>query len=196
MTTSKIPSYTDLPISTFDELRNAAAKLDKHMHQREAEKRGTSSQNTSTSSAQKDPNAMDIDTSNQNPQSSTGSTNLNRQMYLKWMTGKCIGCGSKDHAKKDGHHKRDVCNHCGKMGHRGPVCFSKYMKNFSKYMKKPGKTAGAAATTTEFMPFSSTASATTTSLAKDSKQQADLLAQLMEKVRAREQQIAALKSSF
>ena len=74
-------------------------------------------------------------------------------------------------------------------GHRGPVCFSKYMK------KPPAK---AAATTTESTPSSSTstASSTTTSLDKDSKQQADLLAQLMEKVRAQEQQIATLKSSF
>ena len=75
------------------------------------------------------------------------------------------------------------------MGHRGPVCFS-------KYMKKPGKATGAAATTTESTPSSSTASATTTSLAKDSNQQAELLAQLMDRVKAQEQQIAALKSSF
>ena len=159
------------------------------MCQREAEKRGHTSQTTSTNSAQKDPNAMDIDASRQNQQSSTGSNTLNRQSYLKWMTGKCFGCGSKDHTKKDGHHECDVCNHCSKTGHRGPVCFS-------KYMKKPGKAAGAAATTTESTSSSSTTSATMTSLAKDSKQQADLLAQLMEKVKAQELQIAALKSSF
>ena len=35
-----------------------------------------------------------------------------------------------------------------------------------------------------------------TSPAKDSKQQADLLAKFMEKVQAQEQQIAALKLSF
>ena len=184
-------SYTDLPIATFDELRDASSKIDKRMRQREEEKRGTSSQSTSTNSTQKDPNAMDIDASCQNQQSSTGSNQTNRQTYLKWMTGKCFGCGSKDHTKKDGHHECDVCNHCGKTGHRSTVCFS-------KYMKKPGKDAAAAATTTESTPSSSTstASATTNSLAKDSKQQADLLAQLMEKVKAQEQQIAALKSSF
>ena len=134
--------YTDLPIATFDELRDAASKLDKHMRQREAEKRGTNSHSTSTNNPQKDPNAMDIDASRQNQQSSTGGNQLNRNSYLKWMTGKCFGCGSKDHTKKDGHHERDVCNHCGKTGHRSTVCFS-------KYMKKPGKAAGAAATTTE-----------------------------------------------
>ena len=161
------------------------------MHQRDAEKRGHTSQNTSTNSAQKDPNAMDIDTSHQNQQSSTGGTNLNRQTYLKWMTGKCFGCGSKDHTKKDGNHEKDMCNYCGKTGHRGPICFS-------KYVKKPGRAAGAAATSTEssLTPLSSTASATTSSPAKDSKQQADLLAQLMEKVKAQKVQIAAHKSSF
>ena len=173
-------SYTDLPIATFEELRNAASKLDKRMHQREAEKRGTNSHSTSTNNPQKDPNAMDIDASRQNQQSSIEGK-LNRNTYLKWMTGKCFGCGSQDHSKKDGHHERDVCNHCGKTGHRSTVCFS-------KYMKKPKKAAGAAATTTESTPSSSTstASATTSSPAKDSKQQADLLAQLMEKVRAQE----------
>ena len=132
---------------------------------------------------------MDIDASHQNQQSSTGSNQLNRQTYLKWMAGKCFRCGSKDHAKKDGNHEYDVCNHCSKTGHRGPVCFSKYMKRL-------GKATGAAATTTESTPSSLTASTTTTSLAKDSKQQADLLAQLMEKVKAQEVQIAALKLSF
>ena len=159
------------------------------MRQREAEKRGTSSQSTSTDNPQKDPNAMDIDASRQNQQLSTEGK-LNRNTYLKWMTGKCFGCGSQDHSKKDGQYEHDVCNHCGKAGHRSTVCFS-------KYMKKPKKTAGAAATTTESTPSStSTASATTSSPTKDSKQQADLLAQLMEKVKAQEQQIAALKSSF
>ena len=62
-------SYTDLPIGTFEELRNAASKLDKRMRQREAEKRGTSSQSTSTNNPPKDPNAMDIDASRQNQQS-------------------------------------------------------------------------------------------------------------------------------
>ena len=182
-------SYTDLPIGTFEEHRNTASKLDKRTRQREAEKRGTSSQSTSTNTPQKNPNAMDIDTSCQNQQSSTGSEQRNRQTYLKWMTGKCFGCGSKDHSKKDGDHICDIYNHYGKMGHRGPVCFS-------KYMKKP--LVKAAATTTESTPSSSTstASATTSSLAKDSKQQADLLAQLMERIQDQEKQIAALKSSF
>ena len=161
-------SYTDLPIGTFEELRNTASKLDKRMRQREAEKRGSSSQSTNTNNPQKDPNAMNIDTSRQNQQSPTGNEQHNRQTYLKWLTGKCFGCGSKDHSKKNGDHIRDICNHCRKMGHRGPVCFSKYMK------KPPTK---AAATTTESTPSSSTstASATTSSPAKDSKQQADLL---------------------
>ena len=132
---------------------------------------------------------MGIDTSCQNQQLSTDGK-LNRQTYLKWMTEKSFRCGSKDHTTKDGHHERDVCNHCGKVGHRLTVCFS-------KYMKKPAKPTGAAATTTESTPSSSTSTTSTTnSPAKDSKQQADLLAQLMEKIQTQEKQINALKASF
>jgi hypothetical protein len=63
------------------------------------------------------------------------------------------------------------------------------------------KKAGAAATTestdSSGTPQASTsASATNTAPAKDSKTQADLLASLMERVKAQEEQIKALSVSF
>ena len=115
---------------------------------------------------------------------------------MKFMQGKCFRCGSKEHTKKDGHHKRDVCNHCRKTGHWSPVCFT-------KYIGKPGKSASAAATSDSTSstnssqtspPLSTTVFATT--LAKDSKTQAELLAQLMKRIEVQDAQIKALSASF
>jgi hypothetical protein len=161
------------------------------MRQRESEKRGNNSSSSPQGTTTNNPDAMQVDASRQQQQSGSAKPGQKtRADYMKYMQGKCFGCGSKDHAKKDGKHERDVCNHCGKTGHRSTVCFT-------KFLGKPGKTAGAAATSdsTDSTP-SSSASATNETPAKDSKTQADLLAQLMEKVKAQEAQINALKASF
>ena len=105
------------------------------------------------------------------------------------------GCRSTDHTKANGNHERDICNHCRKVGHRSPVCQSKYL----------GKPAAAkAAATEQEQPTPSTSmpkgkalvSATTPAPAKDSKGQADLLAQLMAQIKEQSVQIEALKASF
>ena len=89
------------------------------------------------------------------------------------MKGKCYGCGSTDHTKANRNHKQDICNHCRKVGHRSPVCQSKYL----------GKPAAEAAATEQEQLTPSTSkgkalvSTTTPALAKDSKGQANLLAQ-------------------
>jgi hypothetical protein len=135
----------------------------------------------------------------------TGSTGNNngpkkdRAAYMKHMQGKCYGCGSTQHTKKDGGHERDVCNHCGKVGHRSMVCFA-------KYVGKPGKSASAKATTdgtvstpsTSSQPAATAAASSSSkpSPAKDNKTQADLLAQLMAKIQEQDEQIKALKASF
>ena len=80
---------------------------------------------------------MQVDASRQQQQQPT-KVQKTKVDYMKFMHGKCFGCGSKEHTKKNGHHERDVCNHCGKTGHRSPVCFM-------KYLGKPGKSASAAA---------------------------------------------------
>jgi len=114
---------------------------------------------------------------------------------MREMKGKCYGCGSKEHTKKDRNHNRDTCHHCGKTGHKAPVCFA-------KYLGKP-KAAGAAATTenndapsssSSSPPSKQSASATTQS-AKDNKN-ADLLAKMAAQIKMLEAETSALKSSF
>ncbi|KAF5362986.1 hypothetical protein D9757_014800 [Collybiopsis confluens] len=51
--------------------------------------------------AHRDPNAMDVDAT----RTVTGKSSDD---YQRFMTGKCYGCGSRNHRKADGHHERDV----------------------------------------------------------------------------------------
>ncbi|KAF5392585.1 hypothetical protein D9757_002098 [Collybiopsis confluens] len=51
--------------------------------------------------AHRDPNAMDVDAT----RTVTGKSSDD---YQRFMTGRCYGCGSKNHRKADGHHERDV----------------------------------------------------------------------------------------
>ena len=112
-------AISDRPITSLQELKAAAQVLDQHMRQREAEKKGRTYHTTSQAPS-KDPNAMEVDASRQKEE-------CNRRTYMAFMKGKCYGCGSPDHAKKDGQHNRDICGHCKKVGHWSSVCFSKYM---------------------------------------------------------------------
>jgi hypothetical protein len=109
-----ILSYTDQPTGTFTQLREASSEVDRRVRQRDSEKRGKLSQQSSTA---RDPDAMQVDTSAQKPQQS-GAGKKTKADFTKFMQGKCFGCGSKDHSKKNGNHECDVCNHCGKTGHR------------------------------------------------------------------------------
>jgi hypothetical protein len=136
---------------------------------------------------------MDVDASCQD--NNNKKEKHTRGTFIKWMQGKCYGCGSKEHAKKDRNHECNICNHCGKTGHMTPVCFN-------KYISKASKLAGAAATANDSSAPSSSsskpsisASATNSSPAKDNKN-ADLLAQLMVTVKKQEAELTALKASF
>ena len=109
------------------------------------------------------------------------------------MKGKCYGCGSTNHAKKDRKHERDICGHCKKVGHHSPICFSKYL----------GKLIAAKAAASQESPEASssgkekaTASATKHTPATNSKGQADLLAKLMVQIQVQSQELEALKASF
>ena len=185
-------SYMDQPIATLTQLHKAVSKVDRRIHQHESEKcRGQQN-----SGAARDPDTMQVDTLWQQQQQ-PAKNQKTKVEYMKFMQGKCFGCGLKEHTKKDGHHERDVCNHCGKTGHRSPVCFT-------KYMGKPGKLASATATsdstssttTSQTSPPSSSTSVSATASAKDNKTQADLLAQLMKHIEAQDVQIKVLSASF
>ena len=107
------------------------------------------------------------------------------------MRGKCYGCGDTKHVKKDGNHKRDICNHCGKPGHCSNVCFSKYMGK-AKAAKAAAMQDSSLSTTD---PPKQTASTIGTS-AKDNTKQADVLAQLMKRIEEQDKELKALKASF
>jgi hypothetical protein len=50
-----------------------------------------------------------------------------REEFMSRMHGKCFGCGSSAHAKKDGSHERDLCAYCKHMGHFKVVCMDKFL---------------------------------------------------------------------
>jgi hypothetical protein len=183
---------THQPIGTIDELRVAAQSLDQRWWQREAEKKGHTF--TLGNPKQSDPNAMQVDATRQD-NSANNKTQKNRGSYIKHMQGKCYGCGSDKHTKKDGNHERDVCNHCGKTGHRSPVCFTKYIGKPAT-AKAAANTDGSTSQATPPSAPKATASASTSAPAKNNKTQADLLAELMKRIEDQDAQIKALKASF
>ena len=156
-----------------------------------AEKAGKSLHPTNNATS-KSSDAMEVDATHQQQ---SGKEVRNQMTYLAFMKGKCYGCRSTNHTKANRNHERDICNHRRKVGHCSPVCQSKYL----------GKPAAAKATATEQeQPTPSTltskgkasVSATMPVPAKDSKGQAELLAQLMAQIKEQSAQIKALKASF
>src|ERR1700761_9748506 len=187
-------AISDRPIGTLTELRQAAQILDQRMRQQQAEKSGKPMHNTPHTTS-KSPDAMEVDASRQQKQQQ-GKEKRTRYTYLSWMRGKCFGCGSTDHAKKDGKHEHDVCGHCKKVGHRSPVCMAKYMgKPITAKAAATGQKAVASSSTTDAKGKASV-SATTPAPAQNSKAQADLLAKLMAQMQEQSAHIEALKSSF
>ena len=187
-------TFTDWPTTTLNELKTAAHIFDQRIRQRHAEKGGKQAQQQLHLSpiASKDPNAMDVDASRQ----SDSKEVRNRKTYTAFMRGKCFGCGSPDHAKKDGGHERDICNHCQKVGHRSPVCMAKYLGK-----KVVAKAAASNENPNDSKPPPPTAKAAATKRkgkapASDIKAQADLMAKLMAQVEEQSKELAALKASF
>ena len=187
-------AITDQSIATFKELRKVALVLDQRIHQREAEKKGQTFSNTSQGTLSRNPDVMEVNASCQGNQNS--NEKKTHKSYLATMKGRCFGCGSKEHNKKDRNHERDVCHHCAKAGHRSTVCLS-------KYLGKPPAAKAAATETSTSGPNSngpSTSSkavaTTTTTQAKDSKMQADLLAQLLKHVDDQDKELKAIRASF
>ena len=136
---------------------------------------------------------MDVDASRQ----SDSKEVRNRKTYASFMRGKCFGCGSPDHTKKDGGHERDICNHCEKVGHRSPVCMAKYLGK--KVVQKAAASDEAPADNKPSSPPAAKAATTTSkgkAPAQDIKAQADLMAKLMAQVEEQSKELAALKASF
>ena len=65
-------------------------------------------------STSKNSDAMEVDAT---CQQQSGKKVHNRKTYIVFMSGKCYGCRSTDHNKRDGKHEQDIGNHCRKVGH-------------------------------------------------------------------------------
>lgn len=122
--------HTARPIGTLDELITVSSDLDIRIRQRRAErdrerKRSgvttgitatpASAPNTLFVAPASEPAAMDVDATH------------TREEFMRRMRGKCFGCGSSVHAKKDGSHDRDLCAYCKRVGHREVVCMDKFL---------------------------------------------------------------------
>ena len=70
-----------------------------------------------------DPMAMDIDAT----RAQAGPSGKSRLDFLQAMKGKCFGCGSTGHTKKDGNHGSIKCTYCSRFGHYERVCQDRYM---------------------------------------------------------------------
>ncbi|PIL32323.1 hypothetical protein GSI_05569 [Ganoderma sinense ZZ0214-1] len=120
--------HTSRPTGHLEELISVASAVDLHLRQRQAERdreRGktatsvtkpiASGVNVFTAPKPSDPDAMQVDAAR------------TKEDFTREMRGRCYGCGSGTHVKKDGHHERDICGHCKKLGHREGVCMDKFL---------------------------------------------------------------------
>ena len=178
--------HTARPIGTLEQLIPVTADIDVRVRQRHAEKARQQGRTFPTpptrtpaavhttpfTPAARDPNAMDVDATR------------TREEFNRLMRGKCYGCSSEAHVKKDGGHNREICNHCRRAGHHEVVCMD-------KFLKKPCSQRVSA--TAEGEGEAQTAASTSTPPAADT---AGLLAQLMEQQKLLAEQIAALQQSF
>jgi hypothetical protein len=115
----------------FNDLVAVATKIDTRVRQCRAEKererprpgvttgapstRAPPPAPTFTTTSAADPNVMDVDATR------------TRDEYMRRMRGRCFGCGSLGHNKRDGNHERDLCRHCKRTGHRESVCMDKFV---------------------------------------------------------------------
>jgi Retrotransposon gag protein len=123
--------HTARPVDTLDRLISVTTDLDVRIRQRQAEKEREKkrtwfakrtavtqplvSNTPFVSPSSTEPAAMDVDATR------------TRDEFLRRMKGRCLGCGSATHFKKDGSHDRDLCTYCKRAGHREVVCMDKFM---------------------------------------------------------------------
>ena len=51
-----------------------------------------------------------------------------RNEFMRRMRGRCFGCGSAVHSKKEGGHDRVLCTYCKRVSHKEVVCMDKFME--------------------------------------------------------------------
>lgn len=122
--------HTARSITDLDDLITVASSIDVRVRQRRAER----------DRERKRTGIITGMTATQGPQATTPfappvadtvpmevDATRTREEFLSRMRGKCFGCGSTNHAKKDGSHDRDLCAYCKRVGHREVVCMDKFL---------------------------------------------------------------------
>lgn len=118
---------------SIDELIKLAVKVDFRLRERKGEKKGKPSSRPPVASftapspaatPARDPMAMDIDAGRLDRPGPNAKT---IRMFLEQMTGRCFGCGSTAHVKRQGGHDHEVCDYCGRRGHRKTVCQDRFI---------------------------------------------------------------------
>ena len=124
--------HTARPIATLDQLITAAIDYDARIRQRRAERDRPWKKRTGTDASP--PVTRTTPVVPPVPPTSEGDPNLmavdatrTREEFYRRMKGRCFGCGSAAHAKKDGGHERDHCAHCNRPGHRESVCMERFL---------------------------------------------------------------------
>ena len=188
-------TITDHPIETLSKLFESTQVMDTRMRQHAAEKKGQTFHQQGKSQDPSGVVLMDLDATRQGQgkqrgqnQQSSGS-GKNQASWMKQMAGKCFGCGSTEHTKKNGGHDREICHHCQKAGHCANICFDKYMGKEKK--AKAASTQQAASTSSQAQVASTSAPSPA-----PSSLQGELVKLLMEQQKALLEQLEALKSSF
>ena len=134
----------------------------------------------------RDPFAMEIDATRSRP----GPSGRTREDYLQAMRGRCFGCGSKDHVKKDGNHSGVQCRYCSRQGHLEQVCQDKFM-GFTRG-RGAARNQRVAASSTPFSLFNEDAPAPSPPSAPSSSSD---LAQLQAAITQQTQLLAALTNN-
>jgi hypothetical protein len=185
--------HTARQVDTLDQLINVATDLDVRIRQRQAEKdrekkrtgfvKKTTfvhplfSSTPFVSPSSTEPAAMDVDATR------------TRDEFLRRMRGKCLGCGSGSHLKKDGSHDRDVCMYCKRVGHREVVCMDKFMGKPKS--QKAAATGNYGLSDDEEFPISEEEEERSASVAATS---SVTLSQLLDQQKVLEDQIAAIRN--
>ena len=125
------------------------------------------------------------------------------------MNGRCFGCRSKSHTKKDGGHEWEICDHCLGTGHKSMVCMCRYFG-----LPKRVKAAATSSSVTEenfdilhidspqIQAANKSAESTPTqeqdasTLAATATVDPDFIAKLVKQQKALERQIEAMKKFF
>ena len=50
-----------------------------------------------------------------------------RKEFMRHMHGKCFGCRSTTHTKRDGSHKCNLCPYCKRIRHQKTVCMDRFL---------------------------------------------------------------------